>query len=70
MLAPSSSAPGFSHGRERRRLAPPGLADRIRALLTAALHAFEGEVLSLVEGRFPPLDLAAVHAHRAACAGA
>lgn len=53
-------------------LAPPGLADRIEALLSApprgaalALHALEGEVLSLVEGRFPGLELAAVHASRA-----
>ena len=56
-------------------LAPPGLADRIEALLAAppraaalALHALEGEVLSLVENRFPALDLAALHAHRAAFA--
>lgn len=56
-------------------LAPPGLADRIEALLAAppraaalALHALEGEVLSLVENRFPALDLAALHARRAAFA--
>lgn len=53
-------------------LVPPGLADRIESLLAApprtaalALHALEGEVLSLLESRFPTLDLAAVHARRA-----
>lgn len=53
-------------------LAPPGLADRIEALLSApphaaavALHALEGDVLSLVASRFPALDLSALQARRA-----
>ncbi len=51
---------------------PPGLADRIDQLLCApprlaalALHALEGEVLSLVAQRFPTLDLAALETERA-----
>lgn len=51
-------------------LSPPGLADRIESLLASpslaaarSLHALEGEVLSLVAGRFPDADLA--HMHRA-----
>lgn len=54
-------------------LAPPGLADRIEALLAApprvaatALHALEGEVLALVGSRFPELDLKALQARREA----
>ncbi len=54
-------------------LAPPGLADRIEALLAApprgaatALHALEGEVLALVGSRFPELDLSALLARREA----
>lgn len=54
-------------------LAPPGLADRIEALLAApprlaatALHALEGEVLALVGSRFPELDLSALHKRREA----
>ncbi len=53
-------------------VSPPGLADRIDQLLCApprlaamALHALEGEVLSLVAQRFPTLDLAALEAERA-----
>jgi hypothetical protein len=53
-------------------VSPPGLADRIEALLSAAprtaavaLHALEGEVLGLLAHRFPSLDLAAVHTRRA-----
>ena len=53
-------------------LAPPGLADRIEALLSAppraaavTLHALEGDVLTLVASRFPTLDLSALHARRA-----
>lgn len=52
-------------------LAPPGLADRIEALLCAppraaaqALHALEGEVLELVAAQFPSLDLSAIQARR------
>jgi hypothetical protein len=57
-------------------LSPPGLADRIEALLSQpplaaarTLHALEGEVLSLVAHRFPALDLSALHAARAAFDG-
>lgn len=52
--------------------APPQLADRLEALLSApptdaarALHALEGEVLALVAATFPALDLAPLHAARA-----
>ena len=52
-------------------LAPPGLADRIEALLSAppraaaqALYALEGEVLTLLAHRFPTLDLSAAQARR------
>lgn len=54
-------------------LSPPGLADRIEAMLAQpplaaarTLHALEGEVLALVAHRFPDLDLSAHHAARAA----
>jgi hypothetical protein len=52
--------------------APPQLADRIDALLSApmrdaliALHALEGEVLELVAQQLPVLDLAVVRVRRA-----
>ncbi|MEN9627280.1 MAG: hypothetical protein RJA10_507 [Pseudomonadota bacterium] len=57
-------------------ISPPGLAERLEALLSAppgpaarALHALEGEVLALVAQAFPGLDLAAVQARRAQFAG-
>jgi hypothetical protein len=53
--------------------APADLGARIEALLSAeasaafdALHALEGEVLALLTGQWPDLDLGAVHERRAA----
>lgn len=52
-------------------LAPPQLADRIEALLTAplpeafsSLHALDGEVLALLAAHAPQIDLTAAHEKR------
>ena len=57
-------------------LAPPGLADRIAAILDGPvvagfelLHALEGEVLALVAQQLPDVDVAKVHERRAAWPG-